>query len=200
MNDEQVQRLLDRARQGDREALGELFESQRPYLQKVMNNMWPDQVRARAGGSDGVQDAVFQAVRSFGTFEGTTVGQLRAWLRAIGFHCVRAELRGQMGTQKRDLKRDQALVDPGQVAAGSSNSPVGQAMAREEEARLTAALARLPEAMRLVMLARHVEGVPHKQIAERLGRSENDVRQLYYRGLRRLRAELEPEQPDGVLG
>jgi RNA polymerase sigma-70 factor (ECF subfamily) len=64
-------------------------------------------------------------------------------------------------------------------------------MQQEQAARLTAALARLPDDMQQVLLYRHVDGLSYADLAALLGRSEGAVRVLYTRALRRLRKEYQ---------
>jgi RNA polymerase sigma-70 factor (ECF subfamily) len=56
---------------------------------------------------------------------------------------------------------------------------------------LWAALARLPNEQREVVLLRHVVGLSPGEIADRMGRSEGSIHGLHHRGRRALRRELE---------
>src|SRR5687768_5266464 len=67
------QRLLDRARAGDVAALGELFESYRPYIAFIARARGVKRLQAKAGESDLVQDVLILAHRAFAGFRGTTV-------------------------------------------------------------------------------------------------------------------------------
>ena len=59
-------------------------------------------------------------------------------------------------------------------------------MLREEVERLRAALSKLPENYRQVIHLAHVDGLSHREIAERLGISEANSRVLLSRALARL--------------
>jgi RNA polymerase sigma-70 factor (ECF subfamily) len=186
MLDSDRQAFLDRARQGDRQALGELLESYRPYVRALGKNLGHERLRARFGDSDLAQDVVLLAIRSFDSFRGSTVAELTGWLREIVHSSVGHKVRDHLGAGKRAAGREQAgaatidLMDPG-------TSPSGKAVREEEAGELTEALAQLPEDMRQVLIWRHVDGLPHADIAERMGRSVLAVRALYTRALRQLR-------------
>ena len=61
---------------------------------------------------------------------------------------------------------------------------------RERFADLRLALAALPEEQRDVIVLRFLIGLTPREVAERLGRSEDAVHGLQHRGRRRLRREM----------
>jgi len=61
---------------------------------------------------------------------------------------------------------------------------------REELARVIAAIDRLPPAQRDVIRLRRFEGLPTREVAQRLDRSEGAVRMLYMRAVRALEAAV----------
>jgi RNA polymerase sigma-70 factor (ECF subfamily) len=63
--------------------------------------------------------------------------------------------------------------------------------ARERFRDLEAALGTLPDEQREVILLRFLVGLTPREVAERMGRSEDAVNGLQHRGRRRLRRELE---------
>ena len=64
------------------------------------------------------------------------------------------------------------------------------------QGRLEEALASLPDDQREALRLRYVEGMPSKQIAERLGKTDGGVRVMLTRSLNRLQSILgaEPSQ------
>jgi len=187
------QDALERARQGNAQALGELLHSLRPYVRVLVHSVHRGQVRSRLDDSDLIQDALVEAQRSFARFEGTTVAELLAWLRPLILRTAGHSLRQHLGTGKRNLGLEQSgpglvenLVDP-------ASSPSSQAVRQEQVALLASRMARLPEDMQTVLLGRHLDDLSIAELAERLGRSEGAVRVLYTRALRRLREECREE-------
>ena len=70
---------------------------------------------------------------------------------------------------------------------------------RERFAELRIALDALPAEQRKVIMLRFLVGLNSREIAKRLGRSENAVHGLQHRGRRRLRAELRRIQEEPPL-
>jgi RNA polymerase sigma-70 factor (ECF subfamily) len=176
---------LEQARRGDRQALGALLDSYRPYARVLVRASRDDRVAARLDESDLIQDALLEAQRSFSDFRGATLAELTVWLRTLVLRTARRVRRGLVGTQKRDPGREQPLA--GLAPAAPGDSPSAAVIRHEQAARVAEALGRLPEEMQQVLLARHVDGLGHAAIAQRMGRTEGAVRMLYLRALRRLR-------------
>ncbi len=69
-----------------------------------------------------------------------------------------------------------------------------QALSRKgRESRLFEALASLPSEQRDALRLRYIEGLPSKEIAARLGKSDGAVRVMLTRSLDRLQKVLGPE-------
>lgn len=73
---------------------------------------------------------------------------------------------------------------------------VQQVIARQELDRLEAAIARLPEGCRTVLLLRKVEQLSHQEISDRLGIAISTIEKQHARALRLLRADLDTRTPD----
>jgi RNA polymerase sigma-70 factor (ECF subfamily) len=180
---------LNLSLRGDVQALGDLLESYRPYVRVMVHALSRGRLQARVDDSDLIQDALLEAHQSFGEFRGTSLNELLAWLRQIVLRTVGHRLREHVGAGKRDMAREQPVEGLSSLLAASDSTPSAQAIHHEEAARMAEALARLPDDMQQVLLGRHVEALPHAEIAARLGRSEAAVRVLYGRALRRLKQE-----------
>jgi len=184
------QAIFEQARQGDRQALGQLLESFRPYIRVLTRALCRGRLQSRIDDSDLIQDTLVAAHASFAKFRGTTLAELTAWMRQIVVRTAGHLLRSYLATGKRDLLREQAAVDlANQPAPGSS--PSAQAIRHEQAARMAEALARLPEDMQQVLMGRHMDGHSYAVLADQLQRSEGAVRVLYTRALRRLREEYQ---------
>ena len=178
---------LERARQGDREALGNLLLSFRPYVRKIAGDLREGQRANTVDDSDLIQDAFLEVQRSFAGFRGTTVAEFVAWLRTIVLRSTNRTLRGRVTSEPGPHAGIESLEKSAEALEDSGSSPSDQAIRREQAARITEALAHLPKDMQQVLHARHVEGLSHGAIAELMGRSEGAVRVLYVRSLSRLR-------------
>lgn len=186
--------LLDRARTGGDAARGELLEAYRPYLELLARVEIGRRLQTKVDTADLVQETFLEAHRHFDSFRGTEA-EFSRWLRAILSGRIGNVLRHYLGTQARDLRREQSLevdldqssrlLDRGLVAVQSSPS---QHVARQERGLLLAqALAQLPEDYREVVILRHLEELPFGEVACRMNRSVDSVQKLWIRALARLR-------------
>jgi RNA polymerase sigma-70 factor, ECF subfamily len=155
--------------------------------------------RAKFDPSDIVQQTMLEAVRDWNKFRGETEAERAAWLRQILAHVLLHEMRRYGGAQRRDVGREVSLEDAlaessrrlGAALAAPGSSPSARASRHELELRLADALARLPADYAEVILLRNVEGLPHEEVARRMGRGVGAVRMLWVRALARLRQELD---------
>src|SRR5262245_34242471 len=85
--------LLERALQGDREALGRLLESQRALLHRLAERQLKGRITTRVDPSDVLQQTFLEAHRCFPQFAGQDARELAAWLRAILDHKVATAIR-----------------------------------------------------------------------------------------------------------
>jgi RNA polymerase sigma-70 factor (ECF subfamily) len=187
---------LTSALAGDHSAVCELAETWRAYLKAVAAEVLGHTLPEKLDPSDVVQCAVLAAVEHLSQFKGATLEELRAWLAAI----VRNEARQTQRHFSRE-RRDTARQVPLEPRSGSAHMPADNAssvsakvMRSEQATRLFAALEGLRAEDREVIYLRHFVGLPHAEIAKRLGRSEAAVRQLLSGALERLRAKLGPER------
>ncbi len=165
----------------------ELLGSSQRFLLAIANDLLPDDLRAKGGASDLVQQTLTAAVRSEHQFRGQTIGELRAWLRSILLAEAAAFCRRYTGTAAREVRRERQL----QAADGQvSWTPEFAALQAEQSERLSAAVDKLPEDFRQAIVLRLEDGLSFAEIGLRLGRSEDAARKLFSRALERLRNRL----------
>jgi RNA polymerase sigma-70 factor (ECF subfamily) len=195
-------RLIDLARQGDTVALGHLLETYRSYLSILARLQIGRRLQGKVDAADVVQETFLEAHRSFAQFQGTTEGELMAWLRQILVTRLANVVR-HYSTRARDVRLERNLaveldksshaMDRGLVVATSS--PSQRAARREQAVLLADALEQLPNDYREVMILHHLEGLTFPDVARRMGRTVNSVEKLWARALVRLRDLLsKPEQ------
>jgi RNA polymerase sigma-70 factor (ECF subfamily) len=147
-----------------------------------------------------VQETFLEAQRDFAQFRGISGEELQAWLRQLLLHNLANFARRYRETDKRSVGREVALEEEtpsgghGPNVAADTPSPSGQVIAREQSEAVQQALQQLPETYRQVIVWRYQEGRSFEEIAERLERSENAARKLWFRALERLQQAL-GEQP-----
>lgn len=94
-------------------------------------------------------------------------------------------------------RRSITPISPTSTGLENATSPapgvIQQVMARQELQQLEAAIARLPEGCRAVLLLRKIELLSHQEIAQRLGIAVSTVEKQHARALRLLHVALLPE-------
>lgn len=196
---EPVTELLDALRQGDAAAQGRVLSRYQAWLKLLARMQIDSQFHGKFGPSDVVQQTMLEAVRALPRFRGQTEAELLAWLRKVLAHVLAHEVRRYKGAQQRDVTREvsmeQSLAESSlrlrHVLPAAGTSPSRQAVRHEQEVLLAEVLSRLPDDYREVIVLRNLQGLPHEEVARRLGRSAGAVRMLWVRALARLREAME---------
>ncbi len=192
-----IDNALATAREGSDQALGDVLEACRAYLLSIAERELDGPLRAKGGASDLVQETFLEAHRDFPQFQGTTEGELLAWLRRMLLNNLNNFARHYKTTDKRRMQRE-VFLDP-HASEGSATpvpadtpTPSRQVMAEEQSKALLSALEGLPDDYRQVMQLRYLEGLTFEEVAEKMGRTNNAVRQLWVRAISRLQKDLPP--------
>jgi RNA polymerase sigma-70 factor (ECF subfamily) len=193
-----VEVLIALARGGDRAALGRLLELYRGYLSLLARLQIGRRLQGKVDAADLVQDTFLEAHRHFSQFRGSVEAELISWLRQILAALLANLVRKYCGTQRRDLRLERQLVDDldqssrtlDRGLAAPQSSPSQRAMRREQAVLLADALERLPPDYREVIILRHLEGLSFAEIAARMKRSVDSVKNLWARALAQLRRQL----------
>lgn len=194
--------LLESARLGDRESLGQLLQWYGNYLGILANRNLDHRLRRRVNPSDIVQEALLAAHRDFAAFRGETQGELLCWLRTILIHVLHRTFTRHVQVEKRDMRREvplEALVRGdsqhslglGNVLCSSVDPPSSRLLAKERELELSQRLAKLRPDYATVVRMRIIQGMPFQEIGAAMDRSSGAVRMLWLRALDALRAEQE---------
>ncbi len=178
---------LQAARAGSTAALGALLEECRTYLLKIAGEELDSALLPKAGASDVVQDAFLEAHKVFERFEGHSRDDLLAWLRGILLNKL-SEHDRRYRTAKRSAGREVTLDTP--PIPGGSGSPASGMVHGEEAGRLRAAIERLPEHYRQVVVWRYWDDLPFETIGQRLNKSPEAARMLWLRAVEKLEQEL----------
>lgn len=193
MDTETYLELLERVRNGDQDALGRLLEQLRPYVRVIVRSVRRGPIERLKDDSDLIQEALLQASQSVCGFRGVTIAEWLGWLRTVTIRSTARTL------TRLDLKLDEHLdASIASQLPDSQVNPCDAAIRQENAARMSLALARLPEDMQQVLLGRIVDGLDHAELADQLGRNSGAVRMLYLRALRKLRDVWESEFSSGT--
>jgi RNA polymerase sigma-70 factor (ECF subfamily) len=149
-------------------------------------------LRRRFDSSDLVQEAFLKAHKNREKFKGVTEAQFVMWLKRIAENVMRDECR-KGRAKKRDVGREE---DVEQVVSESSGQPTPDQRLeqREIEEQLRAALKQLPDDQQDAFILRHVQGLPLKDAAEQMRRTEKAVSHLVSRARRALRNIIDSNQ------
>lgn len=196
----QVTELLSAFRNGDPVAGDSLLRRFEPWLKLMARLQLESRFHAKFDPSDVVQQAMLEAMKAASQFRGNTEAEFTSWLRQILTHALAHEIRRYAGTAKRDLAREIPLEQElthtsqqiGDILAATGTSPSQKVVKREQSVLLAEVLERLPDDFREVIILRNLEGLPHDEVARRMGRSPGAVRMLWVRALARLREDLAP--------
>jgi RNA polymerase sigma-70 factor (ECF subfamily) len=207
-DDPTTEELLRRAGQGDRDARQALLGRHRDRLKHMVALRLDRRLTARVDPSDVVQEALLEAAQGLSDYLRQRPVPFYPWLRQLAWDRLVALHRRHLHALRRSVKREQPLAphlsdESAQQLAdrvlARQSSPSDRAVRSELRVRVRAALDRLGERDREVLMLRHLEQLSTRETAAVLGMSEGAVKARHLRALERLRvllgAELEEEQP-----
>jgi RNA polymerase sigma-70 factor (ECF subfamily) len=189
---EEFGRWLSAARDGSRDALGQVLEACRRYLLYVARRELNGDLQAKGGASDLVQETFLEAQGHFDRFHGNSEGELRAWLRRLLHHRGTKFRRRYRSTRKRQLARETTLTATTSTACADADrgTPSAQLMACEQAQRLRQALEGLPDEYRRVIMLRYVEQHHFDEIGRQMERTANAARLLWLRAIEHVKHAL----------
>ena len=179
MLDEAQQReLVEQARNGDQEALSEIFTEFRDRLRASIRSRLGAAARQMLDPEDVLQDAFVRAFHSLDRFEWRGEESLRRWLESIATHVALDAVRNQQRRRVLQIDRDVPL---------DATSPSHGMRRQERFDRLRTSLETLSEDHRTVLMLSRIEGLSTAEVAARMERSESAVKNLLLRAARRLK-------------
>ena len=178
---------------GNQAAFTELFERHSGSVFGFLARRLPDRSRVE----DLYQEAFLRVHRARHGYD--TGRPFRAWLFAIVHNLLNDTLRENARTPRSDSvgdlpvgsANDAMTADaPAPVVAREERSPEDVASARESTRALSAALRALPDDEATVLILARLEGLSYDDIGLVIGRSAAATKQLAYRALKRVRADM----------
>lgn len=172
--------LVKKTLSGDERAFGRLVERYQGLLMLVAyRRSWRG-----ADCEDVVQEAFVRAFRALATLD--RPDRFRSWLCRICSNVALDRVRRRSPVASFD--QDSGLMRA--LPPGGGARPSARAEADEERDRLIAAIERLPDTYQAPVVLRHVEGLPYREIAKRLGVREDALRKRIHRANEILRNDL----------
>ena len=187
---ETLNELISWARMGDEAAWEKLFarlgdeNGEGKMLLATARKLLPagDAARDILDSRDLTQSTLRSGWDDLSDFRGTTVPELRSWLKSIPRRKITRALR-----RKRPQRLGQLLQQTeDEKHSNGADNPLADLIREELHSRLNLFLRQLPEDMRNIMELR-IAGMSSARIAERLGMTPAAVRKRKSRAMERLR-------------
>lgn len=204
MNDcdeREVEELLGRVAQGDPTATDALLNRYRQRLKQMVNVRMDERLAQRIDDSDVVQETLGEAYRRLPDYVRQRPIAFYPWLRAIAWNRLVDLHRRHLVSQKRSIRRE--LADPAQscvsqgslqglvdMLVGRDATPSEHVMRRERAKSVKAALLKLSEQDREIVIMRHLEQLSVREVAEALEIPQGTVKSRHFRALRQLQGIL----------
>jgi len=192
--------LLDQVRGGDADAVNRLLERHRTAIRRMIDHRMDRVIERRVDASDIVQDVMIEANRRLGDYLANPTMPFRLWLRHMARDRLIDAHRRHRVAATRSLDREVPLVthdtessaDDGFAAVADRElTPAAAATWHELERRFAAAVERLDDDDRRIVLLRHFEHLSTAEAAEVLGLTKPAAGMRYLRAMRRLRGLLD---------
>lgn len=192
--------LLQRAGQGDNEALGELFSGHRERLRRMVQVRLDRRLHGRIDPSDVLQESYLEMARALAAYLKDPVLPFFLWLRMITGRKLQALHRHHLGCKSRDAGREVSLyrgalpqassVSLAAHLLGRLTTPSVAAVRAELQVRIQEALNSMDEMDREILALRHFEQLSNAEAAQVLGISEQASSNRFVRALKRLKRVL----------
>jgi RNA polymerase sigma factor (sigma-70 family) len=179
------QRLVRQCRAGDHSAFAEVVEAHQVAVFGTVLRL----VRDRAVAAAVTNRAFYRAYEHLASFDETR--PLRPWLVRIAANEALNELRTRSREADRTIGGEAADIVLEQLSGGPDPGEVIPSW--ERSAAIRAAVARLPETQRAVVVLRYFADLSYADIAEATQQTVNNVGVILLRARDRLRRELETE-------
>jgi RNA polymerase sigma-70 factor (ECF subfamily) len=172
--------LVELARNGDKEAFGQLYDHYQPSVYRFLYY----RVGSMTLAEDLTAETFFRALRSMHSFrwQGKDFG---AWLMTIARNLTADHFKAGR-TRLEQTTEDMQTLDT------TSDGPEVEVLSSLTNEALLRALGELPTEQRECLIMRFLQGLSIAETAEILGRSSGAVKQLQLRGVRNLAKLIPP--------
>ncbi len=196
--------LVERIKQRDCEALAGYIEQHRGQLAGFLRSITGDHLLAVVELDDLLQEVSATALTSLDSAPLDNYEPMQ-WLQQIARRRVVDAHRFHFDAKRRDAGRQQSIHNAGgadtsgmgmeQLLAVSMTSASAAHSRDIRMCRIQEAIEGLPEEQKAAVRMRYAEGLPTKQIAEKLEKTDAAVRVLLSRSIRQLEKQLDDVKP-----
>jgi RNA polymerase sigma-70 factor (ECF subfamily) len=196
-----TEHLLSQARNREPGAVDLLLERHRQRLKRMVAARMDERLVARVDPSDVVQETLASAARRLDGYLATPNVAFYVWLRQMGWETLIQFHRRHLYAERRTVRREESL-EPGlsqtslrvlaDDVARAALSPSGQAVRRELNDQIRAAILELPPRDHEILTLLYLEHLSLTETAEVLGIAPRAATMRHLRALQRLRGIIEP--------
>jgi RNA polymerase sigma-70 factor (ECF subfamily) len=199
-----LEELLRRASTGDGASVDRLLQVHRSRLKQMIRVRLNRQIVARVDPSDVVQETLAEAVRRLPQYLNERPIAFYPWLRQLAWKRLEKLHEFHLKSQRRAVGRempplggisDDSAMELANRFVAVGSSPSERILREELKLRVHAALARLSESEREVLVLRYLEQLTPAEAREVLGISQEAFAKRHVRAIHKLRKELvEPSE------
>jgi RNA polymerase sigma-70 factor (ECF subfamily) len=171
--------LVVRSQDGDAEAFGKIYDAYLTPVYRYVVFRFPEDL-----AEDLVADIFVKAWEKLYTYRPVSGVPFSAWLFRIARHSIIDAYRSTRGFD--EIPEEMEDANPENHPANVTERKLSVALVRK-------ALGELPQDYRDVLLLHFVAGLGHEEVALALKMTEGNVRQIKFRGLKKLKELLPPE-------
>ena len=183
--------LLARVAEGDSSATELLLDRHRERLAAMVRLRMDDRLTARFDPSDVIQDSLVEAHRKLSHYVKSQPLPFYLWLRGIAWQRLIQLHRQHLYAQRRSVAREervQFISDRSEAILAerltqSTTHTSGNVIRMEVQNRVRAAIQKLPDMNREIIVLRHLEELSFKEITDVLGLSEAAIYSRYRRAI-----------------
>ncbi len=196
-----TQQLVALAKGGDDSALNQLCEVYGERVRWIVRLRMGKELRSKLESMDVVQDVLVSALKDLGDFTYRDDGDFLRWLSKVAENRLRDNV-DKLHAGKRDIRKEVRLDSRGPATGNRFGGMVGPIeattpsviMSRKEDLdELAKAMDELKPEYKEVIVLTKIEGLSYKEIAGRLGKSDEAVRKLVSRAMAVLTSVFESD-------
>ena len=190
---------LQQAIKGDGVALKVLLLDIHDRLMRLISSRIPVELRRTIDMDDILIETHAEVFRLIEKFEPRGEETFRKWVTTIALNRLRNAIKHERaqkrGGGRQPITTDRRSMDESSVrvwdmVAGTSHTPSRSVSKREAVRAVKEALALIAPDYRQAVLLVHIEGLPIRDAAERMGKTEPAVHGLCRRGMKQLQQKL----------
>lgn len=194
--------LIDKIRRGDADALAEFIELRRPQLLGYIEKNLGPALKRKIEAEDLFQEVSTDCFRALGDVDFEQRDPF-GWLCQMAQRRIIDSHRFFFDAQKRNASQEIGLGGDKTGQAGLVNmlvasitSPSAAFSRNQKEFRIQEAMEQLTGDHREVIRLRYVDGLPTKEIAKRLGKTDGSIRVIITRTLKKLQDFVGEDGPE----